>query len=445
MKKILLSVVAVAAFFVAGTVNAQTEFQYRRSSLATIMLDTHDGTLEAQAGIKKVLVETYNAKPTPDKYNDHNLKVRSLDARKLPAVTKEEIAVYEKSGAMAAVTKAAKSATAIKTDAEYIAQLMKWMEQNHVAGQMVSKWFDISSTPKADGQFWSLSLIAERGLKGYSAEEIQAAKEAKGGENKLINGAIFDLIPNTFLAVTRYSFTSAEEIIELTAGPVVMANAQSSNPLVAKGAILVLEGLKKTIQGYFVNTKTYLFQMDWSAEKFEEFGTVLASNDGKKINSFVNSSAFTMKYVGQTSKFAPACMTVSLNNQSKELIKRATLRSTDAVIAKLQQEYDVFKTLAPIYIEGSDITALIGMNEGLEGGEKFEVLELSIDAKTGQTVAKPVQKITAIKGKVWDNRAGAAEEAAEKKEGEDAASLGKTYFKGKAKKLMPGMFIRQIK
>ena len=128
-------------------------------------------------------------------------------------------------------------------------------------------------------------------------------------------------------------------------------------------------------------------------------------------------------------------MTISLEDKSKELIGRATLRSTDAVIAKLQQEYEVFKTLAPLYVEGEDITALIGMNEGLEGGEKFEVLQPYYD-ENGKTAVKVVDKITVMKGKVWDNRAGA--------EGE-AADLGKTYFKGKAKKLYTGLFIRQIK
>ena len=142
-------------------------------------------------------------------------------------------------------------------------------------------------------------------------------------------------------------------------------------------------------------------------------------------------------------------MTLSFDDKSAVLIERATLRSTDAVIAKLQKEYDVFKTLAPIYVEGNEITALIGMNEGVEPGDKFEVLELRIDPKTGKMAEpKVVQKISAIKGKIWDNRAGAEAEAAEKgvKEGEEnAATLGKTYFKGNAKKLMPGMFIRQVK
>ena len=113
------------------------------------------------------------------------------------------------------------------------------------------------------------------------------------------------------------------------------------------------------------------------------------NNDPAKINEMLKSDAFAVKYVGKTSKFAPATLTISLEDKSKELIGRATLRSTDAVIAKLQQEYEVFKTLAPLYVEGEDITALIGMNEGLEGGEKFEVLQPYYD-ENGKTAVKVV-------------------------------------------------------
>ena len=434
MKRTMILAALFAAFSLS--VNAQEgekEFQYRRSSLATIMLDTHDGTLEAQPEIKKVVVDTYKAKPTPDKYNDHNIDIRSIDVANLPAATDDEIkAIDEK-----------------KKDAEYVARLMKYFAKEKVANKLIAKWFEVTPEKNAEGTHGTLNLITERGLAGYSAEEVAAAKQSKGGENNLINGALEDLIPRTFVAVTRYEFTSADEIMEAVLGTGIIQNLTSGNALVKAAAEIAIAKFKEAYQGYFVTTRTYLFQLDWTMETFGAFEKYLGANTPEAIKDFMNSDEFKIKYVGTTSKFAPACMTLSFDDKTAELLERATLRSTDAVIAKLQKEYEVFKTLAPIYIEGKDITALIGMNEGVEGGDKFEVLELRLDPKTGKMAEpKVVQKITAIKGKVWDNRAGAAEEAAEKgvKEGEEnPAALGKTYFKGNAKKLMPGMFIRQIK
>ena len=315
---------------------------------------------------------------------------------------------------------------------------MKYFKDKKVANKLVAKWFDIDGKQKTDGTYFSLNLIVDRGLSGFSKEEQNAALQVKDGQNNLIQNAVVELVPRTFVAVTNYSFMSGEELMELTLGT-VMANMKSSNPLVQKAAQLAYEKAKQSFQGYFVHTKTYLFQLDWDMAKFQELNQLVGSNDPAKINEFLSSDSFKVNYVGKTSKFAPATLSISLNDKSGELIERATLRSTDAVIAKLQKEYEVFKTLAPIYVEGGEITALIGMNEGLEGGEKFEVLEVSQDAE-GKTQIKAIDKITVIKDKVWDNRAGA-----DKEEGNEAAALGKTYFKGKAKKLMTGMFIRQLK
>ena len=56
------------------------------------------------------------------------------------------------------------------------------------------------------------------------------------------------------------------------------------------------------------------------------------------------------------------------------------------VYAKLQKEYDVFKPEMPLLTASKkDCTAKIGMKEGLEGGEKFDVLEKAVD-KDGLTV-----------------------------------------------------------
>ena len=61
-------------------------------------------------------------------------------------------------------------------------------------------------------------------------------------------------------------------------------------------------------------------------------------------------------------------------------------------IIKLQKKYDVFKTKTPLFT-GNPITAKIGKKEGLEGGEKFEVLEMNQDPKTGAITYKNIGTI----------------------------------------------------
>ena len=85
------------------------------------------------------------------------------------------------------------------------------------------------------------------------------------------------------------------------------------------------------------------------------------------------------------------------------MITLATVRNVDNVFSKLQREYDIFMPKVPLFT-GSPITAKIGMKEGLEGGEKFEVLEQTMDPKSGLTKYNRVGEIKVSKKQIWDNR-----------------------------------------
>ena len=83
------------------------------------------------------------------------------------------------------------------------------------------------------------------------------------------------------------------------------------------------------------------------------------------------------------------------------------------------------------------------MKEGLEGGEKFEVLEQTMDPKSGLTKYKRVGEIKVSKKQIWDNRfqmdqADAAGEKSDK-------VLDRTFFDGSDDKFFAGMLIKQIK
>jgi hypothetical protein len=139
----------------------------------------------------------------------------------------------------------------------------------------------------------------------------------------------------------------------------------------------------------------------------------------------------------------------------------------------LQKEYEVFKPKVQLYT-AEPITAKIGMKEGLEGGEKFEVLIQKVNPETGKTKYDRVGVITVDKNSIWDNRYAvtekveansssasapeqvpapapvAEEDKSEKKKDKkeknesNGKNLDRTSFKGSGK-YYPGMLIRQIK
>jgi hypothetical protein len=152
--------------------------------------------------------------------------------------------------------------------------------------------------------------------------------------------------------------------------------------------------------------------------------------------------------VGKTMKYAPATMKLSTKSDADtKLIARATVRATDAAIADLQKKYEEFKTLATLHQEDDGtLFSYIGKKEGIDSGDKFEVLERVM--KDGKETFKVVTTIKVDKKGVWDNREGAGEiiqGSAQDKEDDDInTSLTYTTF-GKSKKMLEGSLIRQVK
>ena len=116
------------------------------------------------------------------------------------------------------------------------------------------------------------------------------------------------------------------------------------------------------------------------------------------------------------------------------MIEIATVKATDKAIAKLQRKFEAFRTKSPL-LSGEPITAKIGLKEGVEKGDKYEVLEI-VEDKEGNRRYKSVGVIKVDKNQIWDNRFMANEE--------NNSQLEYTTFKGSKNKFAPGMLIRQI-
>ena len=158
--------------------------------------------------------------------------------------------------------------------------------------------------------------------------------------------------------------------------------------------------------------------------------------------------AFKLTYVGKSSKRAPAAMSLKTSATLDKLIARGTARATDAAIAALQRDHEEFRPMTSLHVIDGKLAAYIGMKEGVESGDKFNVYEAVQSANDPNVVEwKEIGTIKAGK-EIWDNRAGAGEEiegAASDKEDGKASAVPYTVFNGKPGKMGEGCMIRLAK
>ncbi|MCF8463539.1 MAG: hypothetical protein K9G41_01755 [Flavobacteriales bacterium] len=455
------------------------EVKYRRSSLHTVLVQSGDYDMA------EIIEGAFFKAPFPDKYNNHNIGENLLLRSKYPisdAEREEGGAKRTKAGEMAG--NFASDATNGITDpsaADVPFQIEKFIVQNKIANKLVAKWWD----RKEDGSF-GMDLIFERGSYDASALDAEIGQGTVRGAETLAQDAGVELISKTFVVFNKMHFIENEKIASLVKEKALLAASKIPNPIAQVAATNAAElAYKLTHEGYTVNTTSFLYQLSWTdsveAVFFNDYWVTNTDEPevkAAKSEAFDQTDLFQLQFVGKA-KSSSVVMPVSnpLSNKkampSNDVVELATVRNIDAVYAKLQKEFDVFKPMTPLY-SVDPITARIGMKEGLEGGEKFEVLEQSIDPKTQKTIYTRKGTITVDKKMIWDNRITALAQAtntsgmsdeeieqmveralagevianadteANASETNQATELGATTFKGGGK-LYPGILIRQLK
>jgi hypothetical protein len=452
-----LSLLLVGSVALNAQEVASKAVKYRRSSLHMIMIE------DAALPNAKVIKDAFISSPLPDKYNDHSLPSRSFVAAKYALTAEEKAATGAKAdGKGKSMVKglakgAASSATGGLVDTTNTKELPlvieKYLNSGNVAKDLVAKWFGRD----AQGGF-NMNLIGERGMYDASALDLNKAKASARGMAVLADAGE-ELIKNTFVVVTRFNYVSKKEIYDAAQKLANAAKSGLGGKMPSAPSNPALEAAKeaaykKATEGYIVQSTSYLFQLNWndsvSAVFYNDLWMDASSMDPKKKEAFDKTNLFTMKYIGDGKALAQVPMNLKVKRSEEDLVKIATLNASDAVIAKLQRDYEVFKTKVPLF-SGNPITAKIGLKEGLEPGDKFEVLEQTMDEKTGKTVYKKVGKIKVDKDLIWDNRANAGEVVEETpavdKDGKPLPPkpvLDCTTFKG-GSKFYSGMLIRQVK
>lgn len=428
---VLLLAVAVALPLSAQKNDENPEPVYRRSSLYPVLLET-DPVFEEEdaAELHKLVMDSYAKAPFPDKYNDHRLEHVSFRFNDFLNISPEELEE------LANENDEGDEKNGRKKDEKYIQASNKFLKDKDIARGLIAKWFN----RKEDGTF-DMSLIHERGSYDASAMSVQLASGSIRGMGMLADAGE-ELIKNTFVVVNRMRFVKNEPIARAIRD-VAYAAATQMNELAQTIAITAADVLyNSTKDGYSVWTVSYLYQLEWNDDIANDFYMNMwmdsTSIDSARKELFDTTSIFGLNYIGYEK--SKSLVLLGLGKSKEEIIQVATIRNIDRTYVKLQKSYDVFKTKTPI-VSVDPIVAKIGMKEGVEGGDKFDVLEMVFDVKTSRTHYDKVGQVKVIKKQIWDNRYVIS---LEDTEGGTEENLNGTAFKG-GKKIQVGMLLRQVK
>lgn len=409
--------------------NFAQDIKYKRSSLHMVLIESE--TFPRQ----EVVLESWNNYPFPDKYNNHFVPIKAMNPN-LYEVTPEDRAAYKGRQESFAETLLRgyleeNSGGLIGRETEDMPiRIEKYIKETKLAHQMVAKWFNRDQS----GRF-NMQLVQERGF--YNASDLDAqiaAGQARGLAT--LGDAGEELINYTFVVFSQLKFVENEPLARALFDKAQIEASNIAIPLLQEKALKVAQNTyERTKEGYSVWTKSWLYKLKWNEEIANTFYTTLWNNP----DAFEQSDIFSLDYIGRDE--ATTMVTFSLHEKRSEekVIDIATVRNVDKVFAKLQRAHDIFKPKVPV-LTAEPISAKIGMKEGLEGGESFEVLELYQDIATGIQKYRVAGRVVAEKNKVWDNRYNAGEKPIE----EVAPENQVTFFSG-SKRIQPGMLLRLIK
>ncbi len=302
------------------------------------------------------------------------------------------------------------------------------LEELGIAKKIVARWFNRDSV-----KGFNLDLVKERGLYSASAFDIQIADKTLRG-SKLLEDAGENLIGNTFVIVNDFKYISKEELAETVGGAMdfLLGRSNKTNQAI-QGAI------GKVAKGYVIKTTSYLFRLVWD----DETSTIFYRNhwvseknlDEDKVKAFNESDIFKLQYIGKQDAWSNVFSIKYQQKTLEELIARSVVKASNKALAKLERKFEVFRVKTPL-ISINPIAAKIGIKEGLQRGDRYEVLEQVVD-ENGKVTYNKVATIKVDKDKIWDNSYLPDEQP--------KTDLNYTIFKGKAKKLYPGMLIRYQK
>lgn len=397
---ILSGIISMSSIFAEN--NSITDIRSRRSSICSILVKHAEQKFADE--IERQFLEI----PISDRFNDHNLSVRVVDA-------------------------ASKKITDTNKD--------NFVDNNLIASRLVGRWFNRNLLT---GEC-TMDTVKARGLYDATSFDREIANNSARGL-AMLEDAGEDLIGNTFLLLNEVNYVDKSKrsqtwaIIGAAAVGTLMTIGGGSATDISKTMNNTAE-LISSYKGFTVKIRTRLYRLVWDDEISTQFYTnCYASNsDPIKKKAFEDMrSNFKLEFVGEvTSKGSRTSFMGIKEDEPEIMVRKACARAIDENIVDLQHKFEPFRIKTPLTIADSKIKAPIGRKEGIDSSSKFEVLEPR--EKNGKIEYHRIGTVKPIVNQIWDNRFMADAE------GSSDADLGATTFiQTSGGEILPGMLLREI-
>ena len=443
----LLTIMVLSSFSVSGqeqnygemiSQNNDGTYFYMRSSLEMVYID---GGSFPQKDIVDKSWENYMdpAKNFPNQYNKHYANIGNVVYN-----GKKEVSI-----------------------AEMTTMISNYINEKRLANKLVQRWFnynplgsinyDIDNPTNPDAKI-NMQTVFERGFYNVNAgDENLMLSGLKREREAQIKDLSVKLLPFTFMTFTKLDFYENEPVARAIRDAAIItaknvrdnaikngANPNTSNIICDLACLTAQSVYAATKDGYTLHSTTWLYRLVWDHNTEAYFYKYVIGNP----SLLETSNEFKMEYIDcQENK---STVIISATRTKERIIDLTVTRNLNKVFRDLQHRNDVFKVwtplldfysmvspnlMAPITVDGKNITAEIGTQEGLRGGERFSVVD-----EDGNFYGF----IEAKKGMVWDNAIVEGGDDARyyvpqlDKKGQHVTT---TTFKGKAKKLRTGLLL----
>lgn len=370
---------------------AQSEegLEYERNSMHVMMIKHLNQKFD------DVIEDVFLNSPFPERFNNHNLGVRTVSFAELEGDQSRNISSF--------------------------------IDQVNLGQKMVAKWFDRN---KETGSF-DMELVKERGFYNATQTQKNVARSSIRGL-ALLEDAGENLISKTFLLVNDISYKSKGSGNWFFKS---MASAYFGN-------IDALQKSMESIGGFKVDIKSYLFRLNWNDEIAQTFYLKYYTENGNvdkdKVMAFAaEKNLFKLEYIGKTESMSSETNFGAVKDPKALLVKVCT-QTIDQNIAQLQHQYNDFRIKAPL-LSTNPLKADVGLKEDITEKSRFEVLD-RILGDDGTVSYERVGIIRPIKGKIKDNRYMVTAD-----ESKDALLDATEFEKVSGNEFYPGMLIREIK
>ena len=443
----LLTIMVLSSFSVSGqeqnyggmiSQNNDGTFFYMRSSLEMVYID---GGSFPQKDIVDKSWENYMdpAKNFPNQYNKHYANIGNVVYN-----GKKDVTV-----------------------AQMTTMISNYINEQHLANKLVQRWFNYNpqgsvnydiDNPTNPAAKINMQTVFERGFYNVNAgDENLMLSGLKREREAQIKDLSVKLLPFTFMTFTKLDFYENEPVARAIRDAAIItaknvrdnaikngANPNTSNIICDLACLTAQSVYAATKDGYTLHSTTWLYRLVWDHNTEAYFYKYVIENP----SLLETSNEFKMEYIDcQENK---STVIISATRTKERIIDLTVTRNLNKVFRDLQHRNDVFKVwtplldfysmvspnlMAPITVDGKNITAEIGTQEGLRGGERFSVVD-----EDGNFYGF----IEAKKGMVWDNAIVEGGDDARyyvpqlDKKGQHVTT---TTFKGKAKKLRTGLLL----